>query len=76
MVGEIEGPEAALDRLDALAPDLASYHLLHSARGTMLRRLGSTEEARIAFERAAQLAPTDVDRRFLAGELDALAGTP
>ncbi|HYT81738.1 MAG TPA: sigma-70 family RNA polymerase sigma factor [Actinomycetota bacterium] len=72
-IAEIEGPDAALARLDAIAPDLENYHLLHAARGTMLRRLGRREAAQAAFERAADLAATEVDRRFLAQQIEELA---
>lgn len=64
-VGEVEGPDVALAALDALAGVLDNYHLLHAARGTVLRRLGHEEEARVALVRAAELAVTERDRRFL-----------
>lgn len=56
-VSMAEGPAAGLALADALAQDpaLASYHLLPSVRGDLLRRLGRTEEARAAFVRAAEL---------------------
>ncbi len=72
-MGETEGPVAALSALGAIAPDLDNYHLLHAARGTLLRRLGQREAAKAAFERAAHLAATEADRRFLAQQIDALA---
>jgi RNA polymerase sigma-70 factor (ECF subfamily) len=72
-VAEVEGPNAALMTLDAIAPDLESYHLLHAARGTMLRRLGQRDAAQAAFERAAHLAATEADRRFLAQQIEELA---
>jgi len=72
-VGEIEGPAAALTALDAIAADLDTYHLMHAARGTTLRRLGRRDEARAAFERAAHLAPTEMDRRFLAQQIEGSA---
>ena len=71
-IGEVEGASAALAALDAIAPDLESYHLLHAARATMLRRLDRADAARAAFERAADLAPTDADRRFLARQMEGL----
>jgi RNA polymerase sigma-70 factor (ECF subfamily) len=74
-IAEIEGPGAALTTLDAIAPDLDSYHLIHAARGTMLRRLGRRDAAQAAFERAAHLAATEADRRFLAQQLQELAQT-
>jgi RNA polymerase sigma-70 factor (ECF subfamily) len=73
-IGEIEGPGAVLSALDAIAPDLDNYHLLHAARGTALRRLERRGEARVAFERAADLAATERDRRFLARQIEELAG--
>lgn len=73
-IGETDGPGAALGTLDAIAPDLDNYHLMHAARGSMLRRLGQRDAARAAFERAALLASTETDRRFLRQQIDELAG--
>jgi RNA polymerase sigma-70 factor, ECF subfamily len=72
-IAEVEGPVAALTTLDAIAPDLDTYHLLHAARGTMLRRLGQPDAAQAAFERAAHLAATEADRRFLTQQIQKLA---
>jgi RNA polymerase sigma-70 factor (ECF subfamily) len=72
-IAEIEGPGAALTEIDAIAPALDTYHLMHAARGTMLRRLGRRDAAQAAFERAAHLAATDPDRRFLAQQIEELA---
>jgi len=75
-VAEVEGAGAGLSTLDAIAADLENYHLLHAARGTMLRRLGQRDAARVAFERAADLAASEADRRFLAQQIEDLAQTP
>ena len=72
-IGETAGPEAALAALDTIAPDLEHYHLMHAARGTTLRRLGQRDAAKAAFERAAQLAPTMAEQRFLARQVEGLA---
>jgi RNA polymerase sigma-70 factor, ECF subfamily len=72
-IAEVEGPAAALTTLDAIAPTLNSYHLLHAARATMLRRLGQRDAAQAAFERAAHLAATETDRRFLTQQIEELA---
>ena len=72
-VAEVEGPAAALTTLDSIAPDLDMYHLMHAARGTMLRRLGQREAAEGAFRRAAHLAVTEKDRRFLTEQIEELA---
>jgi RNA polymerase sigma-70 factor (ECF subfamily) len=71
-IGEIEGPGAALAALDAIAPDLDNYHLMHAARGTTLHRLGQRDAAKDAYERASQLAATEPDRRFLAQQIEEL----
>jgi RNA polymerase sigma-70 factor (ECF subfamily) len=72
-IGEIEGPGALLAALDTIAPDLDSYHLLHAARGSALRRLGRREAAKAAYVRAAHLAATEMDRRFLVQQIEDLA---
>src|ERR687892_768303 len=72
-IAEVEGPGAALTTLDAIAPNLDNYHLMHAARGTMLRRLGRRDAAQAAFERAAHLAVTEADRRFLTQQIEKLA---
>ena len=71
-VAEVEGPESGLAALDAVAPDLDNYHLLHAARGTTLRRLGQPEAARAAYERAAHLASSGADRHYLAQRIEEL----
>jgi predicted RNA polymerase sigma factor len=51
------GPAAGLELVEALAsePSLRRYHLLPSARGDLLYKLGRLDEARAEFERAAAL---------------------
>src|SRR3989441_1751811 len=62
-IGEVQGPAAALALVDAL--DLDNYHPFHATRADLLRRLGRTSEAAAAYERAADMAPTDAERDFL-----------
>ena len=61
------GPRPALALIDALATDgdLDDYHLLHSARADLLRRMGSMEEAALAYTKALVLVANDSERRFL-----------
>jgi RNA polymerase sigma factor (sigma-70 family) len=61
------GPEAGLNLVDALArrPELASYHLLPSVRGELMRQLGRFDEARVEFERAAALTRNARERKLL-----------
>jgi RNA polymerase sigma-70 factor, ECF subfamily len=62
-----EGPEAGLLLIDEIAAEgaLEKYHLLHSARADLLRRVGRTGEAATAYRRALELATNDADRAFL-----------
>ena len=65
-VAMAEGPEAGLDVLDRIA-GLDGYYLFHSARADLLRRLGRPADD--AYERAIELAPSDVERDFLRSRL-------
>ncbi len=62
-VAELAGPGTALDLVDELRLD--RYHLFHSVRGNLLRRLGRSAEATAAYEQALTLAPNEVDRTLL-----------
>jgi RNA polymerase sigma factor (sigma-70 family) len=66
-VSRAYGPEAGLEIIDALAevPALRGYHLLPSARGDLLSRLGRAEEARSEFARAAELTRNEQERALL-----------
>jgi RNA polymerase sigma factor (sigma-70 family) len=61
------GPAAGLALVDALRdePLLRHYHLLPSARGDLLGRLGRHDEAREEFERAASLTRNMRERDLL-----------
>jgi RNA polymerase sigma-70 factor (ECF subfamily) len=45
---------------------LSGYHLLPATRADLLRRLGRHAEAAAGYRRALELAPTDIERRYLA----------
>jgi len=64
-----DGPAAALPLVDALSEQLGSYHLFHSARADLLRRLGRPEEAAAAYQRALDLPMNAHERTFLARRL-------
>ena len=70
-VAMVEGPAAGLDLMDTLAASgtLDSYHLLHAARGDLLRRLGRAPEAAAAYRRALELATNPVEQTFLSHRL-------
>ena len=69
-----DGPLAGLTLIDAILArgDLADYHLAHSARADLCRRLGRTADARAAYERALDLARQEPERRFLERRLGEL----
>jgi RNA polymerase sigma-70 factor, ECF subfamily len=62
-----DGPLAGLELIDAILArnDLVDYHLAHSARADMCRRLGRTAEARASHQKALALARQEPERRFL-----------
>jgi RNA polymerase sigma-70 factor (ECF subfamily) len=62
-VAEVEGPAAGLRLVDAL--DLGGYHLLHSVRADLLRRLGRDAEAAQAYDAAIAHAGNAAERAFL-----------
>lgn len=70
-VAMYEGPEQGLRLIDSLLAreELANYHLAHSARADLCRRLGRLPEARASYEKALALARQEPERRFLAGRL-------
>ena len=62
-----DGPAAGLALVDAILArgELEDYHLAHSARADLCRRLGRTAEARASYERALGLTRQEPQRRFL-----------
>jgi len=71
-----DGPAAGLLFVDALLGrgELLDYHLAHSARADLCRRLGRTDEAKAAYERALHLARQEPERRFIERRLRELVG--
>jgi RNA polymerase sigma factor (sigma-70 family) len=66
-VSMANGPQAALDLVEALAtdPSLDRYHLLPSVRADLLYKLGRHHEARTQFELAASLTQNTRERVLL-----------
>lgn len=66
-----DGPEAGLALVDDILArgDLTDYHLAHSARAELCRRLGRTGDARNAYKRALGLTQQGPERRFLERQL-------
>jgi len=72
-----DGPAAGLALMDELRPAgvLDGYHLYHSARADLLRRLARNGEAAEAYRRALQTVTNPTERRFLERRLGEVAGS-
>jgi RNA polymerase sigma-70 factor, ECF subfamily len=68
----VEGPGAALDAVLPLERSLDAYFYFHGVKGHLLKRLGRSEEARDAFNRAIALANTAAEAAQIRVYLDQL----
>ncbi|MHB8659656.1 MAG: RNA polymerase sigma factor [Solirubrobacteraceae bacterium] len=66
-IAQTGNAERALKIVDTL--ELEHYPYLHSTRGELLARLGRTDKARAAYQRALALARSEPERRFLTRKL-------
>jgi RNA polymerase sigma-70 factor, ECF subfamily len=66
-IAHVAGPAVALAIVDSLVAsgELDGYHLLHSTRAELLRRVGRPSEADTEYERAIELTTNDVERAYL-----------
>jgi RNA polymerase sigma-70 factor (ECF subfamily) len=73
-----DGPLAGLVLINAILDrgDLRDYHLAHSARAELCRRLGRTTEAHASYQRALELTRQHPERRFLQRRLRELEAGP
>src|SRR5438105_4342906 len=70
----VRGAADALVEVDALAGELAGYHLFHATRAELLIELGAAEKSRAASARAIELTTNPAERAVLErrlAELDA-----
>ena len=69
-----DGPAVGLALVDAILGrgDLTDYHLAHSVRAELCRRLGRIEEARASYQKALALAQQETERRFLEQRMNEL----
>ena len=73
-VAMADGPGAGLPLVDGLRGELDRYHLFHSARADLLRRLQRNDESAIAYRRALELATNPQERTFLERRLREVTG--
>ncbi len=75
-VAQAEGEERGLELIEPLAADLDGYHLFHSARADLLRRLGRDADAAVAYRRALELVRQPAQRDFLEARLEEVTAPP
>jgi len=77
-IGMADGPAAALPIVERLAahPAMARYHWLPSVEGDLLEKLGRREEARRAYDRAADLAGNAREKALLRSRSQAMREHP
>jgi RNA polymerase sigma-70 factor (ECF subfamily) len=70
-VAMADGSASGLQLVDQIERGgaLSDYYLLPATRADLLRRLGRNDQAAAAYRRALELAPTDVERRYLSRRL-------
>jgi len=69
-----DGAQSGLDLIDAILNrgDLTEYHLAHSARAELCRRLEKKAEAAFSYKKALSLVQQGPERRFLERQLHRL----
>jgi len=71
-VAELDGPEVALATVDRLEDTLAGYHAYHVTRADLLRRMGCSQQARAAYDKAIELAGNTAETAYLTRRRDQL----
>jgi RNA polymerase sigma-70 factor (ECF subfamily) len=71
-VAELDGPEVALAAVDRLEDTLAGYHAYHATRADLLRRLGRSQKASAAYDKAIELAGNTAETAYLTRRRDQL----
>jgi RNA polymerase sigma factor (sigma-70 family) len=66
-IARVHGPDVGLKALESIPNrhSLEAQHLYHAIRASFIDKLGQPDEARAAYQRAADLAQCDVEREFL-----------
>jgi RNA polymerase sigma-70 factor (ECF subfamily) len=75
-VAMCDGPAQGLELVDAILArgELADYHLAHSARADLCRRIGKRAESEASYRRALSLARQEPERNFLELRLSEVIG--
>ncbi len=75
-VSKVRGAEAALAMIEPLASQLSGYFYFFGLKGALLQKLGRSDEARVAFDRAIALANTPAEAAHIRLQLDRLSKSP
>lgn len=62
-IAELDGPQVALSAIDQLP--LTDYHAWHATRAELLRRLGRTDEAKLAYAAAVAATRNTAEQAYL-----------
>ena len=73
-VAELDGPDVGLGAVERLGEALDGYHAWHATRADLLRRLGRSADARMAYDRAIELSGNSAEVAYLTRRRDQLAG--
>lgn len=71
-LAELDGPAVGLAEVEHLAEALDRYHALHVTRAELLRRVGRSDEARAAYDRALALTSNPAEVAHLTRRRDQL----
>jgi RNA polymerase sigma-70 factor (ECF subfamily) len=70
----VEGANAALARLQPIAPALVQYQPFYAVQADLLARTGQLDAARIAYATAIRLSQSDAEKLFLSQRLEQVSG--
>ena len=72
-----DGPQAGLDLIEELLAngDLDGYHLAHSAKAELCRRLGRSDEAKRAYHKAIDVCSQERELQLLRRQLESVASS-
>lgn len=74
VIAELDGPDVALAIVESLGLD--GYHAWHATRADLLRRLGRSNDARVAYDAAIAASQNSAERAYLSRRRDQLSTTP
>lgn len=72
-VSEFDSPDVGLAMVERLGDTLDGYHAFHTTRAELLRRVGRAADARVAYDRAMELAGNSAELAHLTRRRDELA---